>query len=575
MVGLDHCYGYQRWKVGEPLRTTGNPPRNKTLANSSRIYADDPKYAEVFRTVAGAQYTRVIPAASIDSRKAPFMVHSYSIKTEVENKRGTRMFARFNPKAHNVDFYDLSAQERDLMPYQVETTPLTSWLNAPLDESTNGQGFFGSSLASQFGSNFVNTHSVPRQPIVSLAAFQNSFANGFNRLTESIGTEHAMSRLPMLPQISHAIGNSLAPSVIAPDKTEGNLPNNPRPLADHSYLANRALWDDWFLSGITPQASPAFAQARDQKTVAGDFFSGKKPLPVARYMPVLDGRDASQLATSFFSGVVPNNTAINSVASYLRVDGLFNVNSTSIEAWKTLLGSLKNRPIVVRDESGVESVAAKDADTPVASLDAPRNVLTKDEAGMKREQWYGRRTLTDDEIDGLARAIVKEVRKRGPFLSLADFVNRRVGTDKDLAKAGAIQCALDSDAVEINKNQNAGRSVGQAAANNFAFPEAEKGPMPYGAPSLVKQGDILTPIAPVLSARSDSFIIRSYGEAVDANGKVTARAWCEAVVERDREYIDPADLPETPTANLTKPINRDFGRRFNIVSFRWLNSGEV
>ena len=148
------------------------------------------------------------------------------------------------------------------MPYQVETTPLTSWLNAPLDESTNGQGFFGSSLASQFGSNFVNTHSVPRQPIVSLAAFQNSFANGFNRLTESIGTEHAMSRLPMLPQISHAIGNSLAPSVIAPDKTEGNLPNNPRPLADHSYLANRALWDDWFLSGITPQASPASSQTR-------------------------------------------------------------------------------------------------------------------------------------------------------------------------------------------------------------------------------------------------------------------------------------------------------------------------
>ncbi|QTN31060.1 hypothetical protein HZ994_01530 [Akkermansiaceae bacterium] len=571
-VSVDHCYGQQRWKVGEPLRTTNNPRMNKTLSNSSRVFANDARYAETYPTIGGLQNTRVIPANSIASRKAPFMVHSYDIKTELENKRGTRMLARFNPKAHNVDFYNLHDEERDMLPYQPGITALTSWLNAPLDETQSGQGFFGSSLASQFGSNFVTTHSVPRQPIVSLAAFQDSFANGFNRLTESTGSEHAMARLPMLPQVSHAIGNSLAPAMIAPDRTEGNLANNPRPLADHSYLANRALWDDWFLSGISPQPSPAFAQARDQKTVATEFLSGKKPLPVARYMPVLEGRDASQLASSIFSGVIPNSTAIDSVASYLRVDGMFNVNSTSIEAWKTVLGSLKDRQIVVRDEAGVESIAAKDGNTPVASLGAPRNIIIKDEAAMKREQWHGRRTLTDTEIDGLARAIVKEVRKRGPFTSLSDFVNRRVGTDKALAKSGAIQSALDSDGVSINEKQNSSRSVSQASANRFTFPEAEKGPMAYGAPSVVKQGDILTPIAPVLSARSDSFIIRAYGEAVDAGGKVTARAWCEAVVERDRNYVDPADKAETLPVS---QANRDFGRRFNIVSFRWLHPGEV
>ena len=292
-------------------------------------------------------------------------------------------------------------------------------------------------------------------------------------------------------------------------------------------------------------------------------------------MPDLGGRNATQLVTSFFSGVLPNDTAVNNIASHLRVDGMFNVNSTSVEAWKTVLGALKDRQVVVRNENGVESIAAADANTPVAGVGAPRDIITRDASSMSRDEWYGRRSLTENEIDGLANAIVKEVRKRGPFLSLADFVNRRVGTDKDLAKSGAIQSALDSTDVVINKNQNTGRAVGQTAANRFAFPEAEAGAMAYGAPSIVKQGDILTPIAPVLSARSDSFIIRAYGETKDKAGNVIARAWCEAVVERDQNHIDPADAPVVLPTALTSQANRTFGRRFDIISFRWLNPGEV
>ncbi len=348
-----------------------------------------------------------------------------------------------------------------------------------------------------------------------------------------------------------------------------------RAVADHSYLANRELWDDYFLSGIAPQPTPAFSQQKDQKTVAREFFEDGKSLPVARYQPSLGGADASDLVDSFFSGVRPTDDAVNNVASYLRVDGMFNVNSTSVEAWKTILGSLKDQPIVVRDENGTETIAPKDGNTPVASGGAPRDIIVEDDSAFEPEQWYGRRTLTDDEIESLAQGIVKEVRKRGPFLSLADFVNRRVGTDKKLARAGAIQSALDSEDVAINKKQNTGRAVDSAVASRFAFPEAEEGAMNYGAPSFVKQGDILTPIAPVLSARSDSFIIRSYGEAVDGKGGVTARAWCEAVVERNRNYVDPADDPETITSDLTKPVNQIFGRRFNIISFRWLNPREI
>jgi len=462
----------------------------------------------------------------------------------------------------------------------VTVTPMTSWLKAPLDVTPNGNGFYGASQFAEWGSSFVTTHGVPREPLVSLAAFQHLSANGFNFIRpvlNSGASTGAYEREPLLPHVLHAIGNSLAPPMLASDQTQGSLPNySPyHPLADHSYLANRALWDDYFLSGITPQQTPAFASARDQKSVAADFFAGKTPLPETRYLPALDGQDATKLLATFFNGVTPNDTAINQLADYLRVDGLFNVNSTSIEGWKTVLAALKDRPVVTRSETGAETTTPTSGKTPVATLAAPKNVITQDDSNPNGEQWVGLRALSDDDIDSLARAIVKEVRKRGPFISLADFVNRRVGTNKDLAKSGAIQSALDSADSSVNKNQNTQRAVSQATAKRFAFPEAEQGPIDYGNPDLVKQADILTPIAPALSVRSDTFLIRAHGEAVDHRGKLLARAWCEAVVERDRNFVDPEDDVATLPADLKKDVNKTFGRRFLITSFRWLSPREI
>ena len=59
-------------------------------------------------------------------------------------------------------------------------------------------------------------------------------------------------------------------------------------------------------------------------------------------------------------------------------------------------------------------------------------------------EFAGHRVLTDAQIDALAGEIIREIQKRGPFLSLAEFVNRRLTTDKNLAIAGTIQKALDN-----------------------------------------------------------------------------------------------------------------------------------
>ena len=56
--------------------------------------------------------------------------------------------------------------------------------------------------------------------------------------------------------------------------------------------------------------------------------------------------------------------------------------------------------------------------------------------------------LTDAEIDKLADNIVIEVRRRGPFMSIADFVNRRL-TNQATGLKGPLQAAIDASGAEI------------------------------------------------------------------------------------------------------------------------------
>jgi hypothetical protein len=571
---VDFDFGNKRLKPSELRAETqaGTKPSNQRM--------NAKQHPQVFREITEAM-GRPLTSAQLSGSKSPIMIISYNAKTEgsTDAAARTRYLGRFNPRAHHVDFYDLSQKERDLLPYEYVVDPLVSWKNRALETSTNGNAYFGGGLNAELGNSFVTTHSVPKEPIVSLAALQHSCANGFEIFRPKDGYACLNAREPMMPQVSHAIGNSVAPPILAPNQTESSLSGG-RPVADHSYLANLNLWDDWFFSGIAPQDRATFTtKKRAQRQVAQEFLDGTSNLPTVRYLEDTNGQEVSQLMTKLFSGANPTEAATQLVASLIRVDGMFNVNSTSVEAWKSVLGSIKGRDIVVRSAEGKESTAkADEKKVPVAGMLSPVDMVAdgQDSQVKDPEQWVGRRVLTEDEIDQLARGIVKEVRKRGPFLSLADFVNRRPGSDKDLARAGAIQCALDSKDVNINSAwQESDRAISSAVSKRFAFPEAEDGPSGYGMPGIVKQGDILTPIAPILSARSDSFIIRTYGESVDKDGKVLARAWCEATVERSKNFVDTADAPETVIASLKSEANKTFGRRYEMTSFRWLHPDEV
>jgi len=92
------------------------------------------------------------------------------------------------------------------------------------------------------------------------------------------------------------------------------------------------------------------------------------------------------------------------------------------------------------------------------------------------------------------------------------------------------------------------------------------------APFFLTQADILSSLGPRISARSDTFLIRTYGEVVDpVSGEIKSRAWCEVVVQRVPQYVDATEAPE----EIPSGINITMGRRYEVVSFRWLSPENI
>ena len=263
------------------------------------------------------------------------------------------------------------------------------------------------------------------------------------------------------------------------------------------------------------------------------------------------------------------------------VNGAFNINSTSVEAWKIFLSSLKGKPVAYLDggASPKEFVTEGTTVSP-GSLPSAAPIKTSDiiSPNSPPEQWQAGRELTDEEVEQLALAVVKQVKRRGPFLSLSEFVNRRLdGNNSAFALKVALQAALDDENVAINANfREPGRMLDAETASitGFKFPDAAKGPIAYGSAPYVDQADLLQHFSEQLTPRGDTFVIRAYGDSIDSSGKIVARAWCEAVVQRVPEYSDPTNEPHQKQSELTES-NQKFGRKIQIMNFRWLNSKEV
>lgn len=328
-----------------------------------------------------------------------------------------------------------------------------------------------------------------------------------------------------------------------------DLPETDSVVYDLSYEVNHSLWDEFFLSG-------------GDKARLSSMVRNGEPLPNGRL--------------KLRAGASPGDLAdLNRSARTLMLDGAFNVNSTSVEAWKALLAS------TLGAELGISS-----------GIPVPRSPLSKGEeweagggSADDDSAWDGFRSLGVEEIETLSREIVNEVKLRGPFLSLSDFVNRRLVNDhatKQTGVKGALQAAID----RANLNEafdQAYRLENGSPLGDYRHPDnirdatridqrLKPASKAWGAPGYLTQADLLQVIGPALSARSDSFVIRACGEAKNASGEITARAWCEAVVQRTPEPIAPDGAGLDPDRG--KPAGV-FGRSFKVISFRWLSGAEV
>ncbi len=446
----------------------------------------------------------------------------------------------------------------------------------PNSNSAN-QGFIVTGFQSADGLSRCIIAELPTKPIQSLAELQNWDMRYEN---------------PIPPYAFNIIGNSDA-SPLLPANAVFNSANASRGTLDlqndDSYSANHILFDDWFASSIAPKATTFGIPASSQtlKKTFTDFVSGIDPLPNSAYLPIHEDATAATTtagADKLFTDHASKANSWQTIASRLEVEGMFNVNSTSVNAWRALLGNARNQKIphvtpTTNALTGPQDYAfsrfAIAGDTEAKSIGSSGTFSTSAE-------FAGYRILNSTTLDRLAEEIVKQVRARGPFLSLAEFVNRQLSSG-DLALAGTIQAALNALASDPSINPYAILQSGSkpstanplpAGSAQYEFPAAAIGHNAYGLPGWTRQADVLRPIAPILSARDDTFTIRAYGDARDATGKITARAICEAVVRRTRDFVDPSDRPEITTLPLA-PTNLTFGRRYQIISFRWLNDSEI
>lgn len=422
-------------------------------------------------------------------------------------------------------------------------------------DSPKGYSYWGAGRDPSYGMERVILFDIPRSDLVSLGQLQHAGAGRFSyEPTYIVGNSYANPRISQTnwkESVTDTFSTAARGLQLFPIDGSFNL-------YDASYLTNEVLWDRYTFTTI-PQVADNANSLLENAPNAAQFEAlakGQTYLTNARYLPYAPSGSTFDIATLQMASNKTNGTgAFYHNAGHVLIDGAFNVNSTSVDAWEAFLSSTHSLPVAKVNENGeIDGFEAAE------SVRFPRvqsvfgEGATKDD--LEENFWVGFRELEQTEVRSLAEAIVDEVKKRGPFLSMADFVNRKLENGA-LGRAGALQAALDQT---VNADIDSDYGIDQQSA---------------GFPGQLLQGDILQSLAPYMTVRSDVFTIRAYGESKDEKtGKVLARAWCEAKVQRFPDPMVAGSASSGTLSELSNPTS-PFGRQFRMISFRWLNPSEI
>jgi type II secretory pathway pseudopilin PulG len=493
----------------------------------------------------------------------------------------------FHSPSRAVVTMDLATTKPGILPYELNFQPFLSKgdYDDDLESDTNNRVLALTGNSSGRGIKSGSYLEIPTGPMQTIGDFRRS-----NVLSSSY-----------LPQFVQPIGNSLLHPLMSPEKViETNSNVQPEAMLDQSVLANHALYDRFYFSTLATRGANSPRDGFDQFMNLLDTRStniNASPLLAQSFTPYLPaGKTLTSAKAELFSGDKPSSTAYREAAEYQMIQGPFNVNSTSISAWKAVLAAMKKSDIAIFWARNAPTPEMKPCTSiPILGMSLLNGGKIGDGGNdaqiddTKSNDWNGFRELNDAQLNILANKIVDQVRLRGPFLSMSEFVNRQIGLISDLSLSGALEKAVADS--EINKDFLSGsvtdlkeEDFTNAALYDYKTPKATIGNPAAGAPGWVSQGDLLRILEPAATVRSDTFVIRVCGEAKDSSGSVTATAYAEAVVQRVPEYVDPVNRPslnaydQTVPANVTSSasiINKTFGRRMNVVSFRWLSPNEI
>ncbi|MCP5537451.1 MAG: hypothetical protein H7A51_14610 [Akkermansiaceae bacterium] len=525
------------------------------------------------------------------NRPVPVAIVNFSLKA-MDQKQTGMPFLFDAPHRMNLTPHYPSANKdikagREASPMEVDVIPLRGdtdlarHMNTMEDDGVV-RDFLGYSYTPTRGSTHLTMCELPLVPLHSLGQLQH-----LPLQDEQWGHDQIV---PNSPTWAFGIGNSWAhPWLKAAPLLEerrvalmakaGNTPEEKTiPVIDRLWVANSLLFDSYYFTTMAAQDNSWYQAAgtsRSLATVMADFLAGDQSLPHQRLIPLHGGKTDAELADELLDGDEPSEDAYRLIASHLALVGGFNINSTSVTAWKMLLAANFKKQMPEHPQDLAKPVkVGKTSDLHVISRFTVPTGNSIDRSGDPYTDGFsGYREVTSGQIEQLAGSVVRQVKERGPFRSLSEFVNRRRTNAADgMNLAGVLQAALEDPEVTINSiYDNENFSPSDFPSVTFPNPDAVSGSRARGMPGFVSQADVLTPIAPVITARGDTFVLRAYGESLDASGKVAARAWCEAVVQRSPEFIDPADEPATAIGDLTSGVNEKFGRRYKIVSFRWVD----
>lgn len=534
-----------------------------SLEDATRAKGTDPQPANRGQAIGDVQTQNFtlnqfkspwLSLAQLKVEPQPFGVIETYHRTALDTASGQRSDLVFtaNPRQPFNNRYLAQGDFKSGPQYETKVRGISS-LNGLL-ESLDGRGFYGASNSAATGRTHLSFFEVPRAPMLSLAGFQHA--------------DLSFSACSTANQFA----NSWASAYLSRSRTALSTNANDvtgLPVFDHCYLSNEALWDSFFFSGAAPDIQPGSSGGspaiwdsdvgvarvvRSLEDTLRDFVEDpeESPLRNPRFHLHRGGKSNDDLIADLTSPA-----GCTKIAAHLMVDGAFNINSTHVEAWATFLAGLRGKSFDVTNGTS----PGGDSST----LSRFRNPI-----GKANDNWQGFRSLSDSEIRTLATKIVDEVRLRGPFQSLGEFVNRRI-ENSAFGLKGAIQSAIDAS--DLNK------AAMIQTFDTSKYPSAGKinivpNNTGVGIPGYLTQADVLQSIAPVITPRSDTFTIRAYGESTDMSGKAMAKAWCEAVVQRDPRFVDMVD-PPTKSLDEVNSINRIFGRQFSIVSFRYLTPAEV